>query len=53
VEDIRSGSYPFCSTLYAVTRKGEENPNVQVLLDWILSDQGMSLIEKTGYVSLR
>jgi len=53
VENIRSGSYPVCSTLYAVTRKGEENPNVQVLLDWILSDQGMSLIEKTGYVSLR
>ncbi len=51
VENIRSGAYPLNTQLYAVTRKGETNPNVQVLLDWVTSDQGMALIEKAGYVA--
>ena len=50
VENIRSSAYPVTSTLYAVTRKGETNPNVQILLDWVASPQGQSLVEKTGYV---
>lgn len=52
-ENIRSGAYPVTSTLYMVTRRGEENPNVQLLLDWVLSDQGRELIEKSGYVALQ
>jgi len=50
VENIRNGSYPICSTLYAVTRKGEENPNVRILLDWVTGAQGAELVEKSGYV---
>ena len=50
VENIRNGSYPITSTLYAVTRKGENNPNVQILLDWVQGPQGQALVEKSGYV---
>ena len=51
-ENIRNGSYPLISTFYAVTRKGETNPNVQVLLDWIKGPQGQALVEKSGYVGI-
>ena len=51
VENIRDGSYPLASTGYAITRKGDANPRVRELLDWITSDQGRDLIERSGYVS--
>ena len=50
VENIRNGSYPRTSTLYVVTRKGESNPNVQILLDWVQGLQGQTLVEASGYV---
>lgn len=51
---IRDGSYPFTSDFYAVTtEKSQENPNVQKLLTWILSEEGQSLIEKTGYIKIK
>lgn len=49
VQSIKSEMYPLSSFFYAVTLKGNEKPNVQLLLDWILSEQGQYLIEKTGY----
>lgn len=52
LENIRSDRYPITSTLYMVTRKGEDNPNVQALIDWVLSDQGQKLVEKAGYVGV-
>ena len=48
-ENIRNGTYPITSTLYAVSRKGDDNPNLIALLEWIQSPQGMELVEKTGY----
>lgn len=51
VENIRNGSYPITTTLYAVSRAGEENPNVQALLDWVVSPQGQELVEASGYVA--
>ena len=51
LENIRSGAYPHVTTLYAVRRKGESNPNVQILLDWLTSDQGQELVEVSGYVA--
>ena len=50
VENIKNGSYPIIAPVYAVTYKGNDNPNVPLLLDWILSDQGQYIIEETGYV---
>lgn len=51
VENIRNGTYPITSEFYAVTAN-TENPNVQELLDWIVSPQGQALVEKVGYVPL-
>lgn len=50
VENIRSGAYPQITTLYAITRKGDPNPNIRALLNWITSAQGQELVEKSGYV---
>ena len=49
METIRNGEYPLTAEFYAVTRADETNPNVRRLVGWILSEQGQSLIEKTGY----
>ena len=51
VENIRNGTYPLTISLCAVTTK-TTNPNVQKLIDWILSPQGQELIEKTGFVGI-
>ncbi len=51
VDTIRSGDYPIASEFYAVTA-GSDNPNVDAFIEWILSDQGQEIIEKTGYVSI-
>lgn len=50
-ETIRSNAYPIASEFYIVTA-GEPTGNVKTLIDWILSEEGQSLIEKAGYVSL-
>lgn len=45
---IVSKEYLFAAEFYAVTA-GSKNPNVPRLIEWILSEQGQSLVEKTGY----
>ncbi len=52
VENIKNGSYPVVGPLYAVSYKGNENENVDLLLEWVLSDEGQEIIEKTGYAGL-
>ena len=51
-ENIRHGKYPIVTPIYAVTYKEQTNENVKKLLDWILSDEGQYIIEKTGYVGV-
>ncbi|MBQ3760385.1 MAG: WG repeat-containing protein [Clostridia bacterium] len=51
-ENIRNGSYPLITPIYAVTRKGDTNPNIQIFLDWIKGPQGQELLEKSGYVGI-
>ena len=58
-ETIRDGSYPLSSDFYAVTAAPvgqsppqDRDPVLAEFLDWILSEQGQSLVEKTGYVSV-
>ncbi|MFD2042718.1 substrate-binding domain-containing protein [Ornithinibacillus salinisoli] len=48
-DTIRNGEYPIASEFYAITA-GSENPNVDAFLEWILSEEGQELVEKTGYV---
>lgn len=51
-ETIADGSYPIVAQIYAAARKGESNPNVQAVIDWLRSDQGKELIRRSGYVPL-
>ncbi|MDR2953532.1 MAG: substrate-binding domain-containing protein [Prevotella sp.] len=50
-ETIRTGEYPFTGEFYAITTD-TLNKNVNKLINWILSDQGQELVEKTGYIPL-
>jgi len=54
VETIASGEYPLTTDVYAVIRADEpEDSPARRLRDWLLTDDGQSVIEHTGYVSLR
>ncbi len=53
VENVKNGSYPLIYDIYAVHRADEQNPNVQAVIDWLLSDAGQTMIEQTGYVGVR
>lgn len=52
-ENIRNDSYPIVNELYAVYREDNDNPNVKILVDWILSKEGQKIIEDTGYVGVK
>ena len=52
IENIKNGTYPVVTPLYAVSYKDNPNPNVKILLDWILTDEGQYIIEQTGYVGV-
>ena len=52
-ENIRNGSYPVLTPIYAVTYKENQNNNVDKLLEWILSDEGQYIINETGYVGIK
>ena len=51
-ENIQNGSYPVIAQFYAIYRKDNTNKNIPVLIDWLLSDEGQTLIEKSGYVRI-
>jgi len=51
-ENIRSGSYPVIAEFYAVYRADNDNPNIPLLIDWILSEEGRAIIDGSGYVSI-
>ena len=52
IESIKDNSYPLASQFYAVTLSDNTKPNVLKLLEWITSEQGQWLVEKTGYCAL-
>lgn len=51
-EAISSGTYPFTNEFYAVTN-GEPSGNEKTVIDWLLSPEGQTLVENTGYVKLK
>ena len=51
-ENIKNDSYPIINEIYAVTRKGETNPNVQAFVDWMLSEEGQAIVDGSGYVGI-
>lgn len=51
IETIRSDEYPLSSEFYAVTA-GSYNPNIEAFIDWIVSEEGQKLVERTGFVPI-
>lgn len=51
-ENVRDDSYPLVSTIYAITRKENSNPNVNRMLDWMISEEGQYLAGKAGYTPI-
>ena len=51
-ENIRNRTYPIVAQFYAIYRADNDNENIKPLIDWILSDEGQTLIEQTGYVRI-
>ncbi|MBQ4557151.1 MAG: substrate-binding domain-containing protein [Clostridia bacterium] len=52
LENIENGTYPIASYFYAVTRS-DASENTKLLLEWILSAEGQSIIEKVGYTPVK
>ncbi len=51
-ENIQNRSYPIVAQFYAIYRADNKNENITALIDWILSDEGQTLIEQSGYVKI-
>ncbi|HAW16362.1 MAG TPA: phosphate ABC transporter substrate-binding protein, PhoT family [Clostridiales bacterium] len=51
-ENIRNGSYPLTASFYVVYRKDNTNPNVELIVDFLLSEEGSDLISQCGYTPL-
>ena len=51
-ENIKNHTYPIVAQFYAIYRADNENDNIKPLIDWILSDEGQTLIEQSGYVRI-
>ena len=51
-ENVANRTYPYASEFYAIT-VGTDNPNINMFIEWILSEQGQYLIEKTGYTPIQ
>jgi len=52
VENVKNRSYPIITPVYAVTYENNPNPNVEKLINWMLSDEGQYIIEQTGYAGV-
>lgn len=51
-ENIRNGTYPIIAEFYAIYRKDNKNENIPLLINWLLSEEGQTLIEESGYVKI-
>lgn len=51
-ENVANESYPIVSNFFAVYRKGGDDPNIQALLELILSEDGQRIVEESGYAPL-
>lgn len=50
-ENVTNGTYPYSAEFFAVTA-GTTNSHVESFIEWILSEQGQYLVEKTGYTPI-
>ena len=49
VDNIKNGSYPATVNLVCAKLASNDKPEVQQVIDFLLSDDGQYIIEKTGY----
>ena len=52
IENIQNGTYPLVAQFYIVYRADNDNPNVQTVVDFLLSEDGAELIRQCGYTPL-
>jgi phosphate transport system substrate-binding protein len=52
VTTVLDKSYPISRPMFMYT-PGEPSPSVKKYIDWIMSDAGQKIVEKTGYVPLK
>lgn len=52
IATVLDKSYPISRPMFMYT-PGEPSPQVKKYIDWILSDAGQKIVEKTGYVPLK
>ncbi len=52
-ENIANSTYPIASEFYAVYNKANPNENIKKLIDFILSDDGQEIVDKSGYVKVK
>lgn len=48
-ENIQNKTYPLVDQFYAITA-GSDNPHIDEFINWMLSEQGQELVERSGYV---
>ncbi len=53
IETVTSDEYPLVDNLFISYRKGYMTEEMQLLLDWILSEEGQLLVERSGYVPVK
>ena len=53
IDNIQNGTYPLVAQFYVVYRADNDNPNVQTVLDFLLSEDGAELIRQCGYTPLQ
>ena len=51
--NIQSRAYPIVTQFYAIYRADNDNENIPLLIQWLLSEEGQTLIEQSGYVRIR
>jgi len=53
IETIQNNSYPFSESFYAIyVENDNKNENIEKFIEWILSEQGQTLVQRTGYVPI-
>ena len=51
-ENIQNGSYPIVVKFFAIYRADNENENIPILIDWLLSEEGQQIIAQSGYTPI-
>ncbi len=51
-QNLTNGTYPLIAQFFAVYRADTENKNIAPLIEWLLSEEGQTLIRESGYAPI-